>query len=151
MITPMGTAQKKTVAVIGLGYVGLPLAVRAVERGYDVIGFDTHAEKVEVLKKKKSPIEDQYLIDNIPKFPERFLRDFVARADLKGLGQIARRHREGNGRLPERARVIRQVDPFPNRDPRRTAAADHIPKAECLGREAIFSAATSLRTSICWS
>lgn len=81
MITPMGTAQKKTVAVIGLGYVGLPLAVRAVERGYDVIGFDTHAEKVEVLKKKKSPIEDQYLIDNIPKFPFEATTDASRLAD----------------------------------------------------------------------
>lgn len=71
--------MQKTVAVIGLGYVGLPLAVRAVERGYKVIGFDTHTEKVAVLKKKKSPIEDRYLIENIPKFP------FEATTDPKRL------------------------------------------------------------------
>lgn len=75
----MGTTDQKTVAVIGLGYVGLPLAVRAVERGYRVIGFDTHAEKVALLKKKKSPIEDAYLIENIPKFP------FEATTDPKRL------------------------------------------------------------------
>ena len=28
------------VAVIGQGYVGLPLAVRAAEQGYDVVGYD---------------------------------------------------------------------------------------------------------------
>ncbi len=60
---------KKTVAVVGLGYVGLPLAVRSVERGYAVIGFDTDQRKIAALKKKKSPIEDSYLIENIPKFP----------------------------------------------------------------------------------
>ncbi len=60
---------KKTVAVIGLGYVGLPLAVRSVERGYTVIGFDTNDQKIAILKKKKSPIEDAYLSENIPKFP----------------------------------------------------------------------------------
>ena len=59
----------QTVAIIGLGYVGLPLAVRAVERGYTVIGFDTHAEKIALLKEHKSPIEDAYLETNIPKFP----------------------------------------------------------------------------------
>lgn len=29
-----------TIAVIGLGYVGLPLAIRAASRGFSVIGFD---------------------------------------------------------------------------------------------------------------
>ncbi len=61
--------SKKTVAVVGLGYVGLPLAVRSVERGYTVIGFDTSESKIATLKKKKSPIEDAYLTKNIPKFP----------------------------------------------------------------------------------
>lgn len=65
----MADSVRNTVAVIGLGYVGLPLAVRAVERGYRVIGFDLDQEKVAVLKKKKSPIEDAYLRENIPKFP----------------------------------------------------------------------------------
>ncbi|MFZ1720150.1 MAG: nucleotide sugar dehydrogenase, partial [Candidatus Moraniibacteriota bacterium] len=60
---------KKTVAIVGLGYVGLPLAVRSVERGYAVIGFDTDSSKISILKKKKSPIEDAYLAENIPKFP----------------------------------------------------------------------------------
>lgn len=61
--------SKKTVAVVGLGYVGLPLAVRSVERGYRVIGLDNNEEKIALLKKKKSPIEDRYLEENIPKFP----------------------------------------------------------------------------------
>lgn len=75
----MNEMKQKTVAVIGLGYVGLPLAVRAVERGYRVIGFDTHTEKIALLKKKKSPIEDTYLQTNIPKFP------FEATSDAKRL------------------------------------------------------------------
>lgn len=71
----------QTVAIIGLGYVGLPLAVRAVERGYTVIGFDTHAEKIALLKEHKSPIEDAYLEENIPKFP------FEATTDPTRLGE----------------------------------------------------------------
>lgn len=37
------------VGVIGLGYVGLPLALAFVERGFGVLGFDVDAEKVETL------------------------------------------------------------------------------------------------------
>lgn len=36
-------------AVIGLGYVGLPLALTAAERGFQVLGFDTDENKVEAL------------------------------------------------------------------------------------------------------
>lgn len=32
--------NNKTVGVVGLGYVGLPLAVILAEAGYNVIGFD---------------------------------------------------------------------------------------------------------------
>ena len=35
-LRPDGTPQR--VVVVGQGYVGLPLAVRAVEQGYDVRG-----------------------------------------------------------------------------------------------------------------
>lgn len=41
----MAPQESKTVAVIGLGYVGLPLAVRSREKGYNVIGYDTNEEK----------------------------------------------------------------------------------------------------------
>jgi UDP-N-acetyl-D-glucosamine dehydrogenase len=58
----------KTVAVIGLGYVGLPLAVRAKEKGYDVIGFDTDEKKIALLKQGKSPIKDEFLEKNISKY-----------------------------------------------------------------------------------
>src|SRR5712691_878350 len=38
--------RKALVGVIGLGYVGLPLALRFSEAGFRVLGFDTDAEKV---------------------------------------------------------------------------------------------------------
>ena len=37
---------KKTLAVIGQGYVGLPLAMAAVKAGWNVIGVDSSASKV---------------------------------------------------------------------------------------------------------
>jgi UDP-N-acetyl-D-glucosamine dehydrogenase len=48
----------KTISVIGLGYVGLPLAISAAQSGYDVFGIDIDRSKVELIKSGKSPIED---------------------------------------------------------------------------------------------
>lgn len=48
----------KIVAVIGLGYVGLPLALRADSRGYEVIGFDIQEQRVAQLASGKSHIGD---------------------------------------------------------------------------------------------
>jgi len=46
------------VAVLGQGYVGLPLAVRATEVGYEVTGFDVDKERIEQLCDGESYIED---------------------------------------------------------------------------------------------
>lgn len=64
----MSSQEQKTVAIVGLGYVGLPLAVRASERGYRVIGFDNNEEKITLLNQGKSPIEDTFLEENITRF-----------------------------------------------------------------------------------
>ncbi|PID52160.1 MAG: hypothetical protein CR972_03395 [Candidatus Moraniibacteriota bacterium] len=61
--------KKQTVAVIGLGYVGLPLAIRAREKGFNVIGIELDEKKITLINKKKSPIEEKYLYENLPKFP----------------------------------------------------------------------------------
>ena len=49
-------AQLK-VAIIGCGYVGLPLALRFAEAGHKVTGFDTDPQKVSMLNAGKSYIE----------------------------------------------------------------------------------------------
>ncbi len=46
------------VGIIGLGYVGLPLAVEFGEAGFNVIGFDISNEKVELINSGKSDIDD---------------------------------------------------------------------------------------------
>lgn len=46
------------VGIIGLGYVGLPLAVAFAEVGTDVLGVDVSAEKVAAVSAGKSYIED---------------------------------------------------------------------------------------------
>lgn len=46
------------VVVLGQGYVGLPVAVRAVEVGYDVIGLDLDTSKISGLAAGKTHIDD---------------------------------------------------------------------------------------------
>ena len=41
--------RSAVIGVVGLGYVGLPLALRYAEAGYRVVGFDIDAEKVKAL------------------------------------------------------------------------------------------------------
>jgi UDP-N-acetyl-D-glucosamine dehydrogenase len=47
-----------TVGIMGLGYVGLPLAVAFAEEGYDVVAVDIDARKVEAISAGESYIED---------------------------------------------------------------------------------------------
>src|SRR4051812_6994996 len=46
------------VGVIGLGYVGLPLAVEFAEAGFTVVGLDVAADKVASINKGESHIID---------------------------------------------------------------------------------------------
>jgi UDP-N-acetyl-D-glucosamine dehydrogenase len=47
-----------TVGIIGLGYVGLPLAAAFAEAGTPVVGVDVDSERIESLRAGKSHIED---------------------------------------------------------------------------------------------
>ncbi|MBD7943248.1 MULTISPECIES: nucleotide sugar dehydrogenase [Psychrobacillus] len=47
-----------TVGVIGLGYVGLPLAVEKAKAGFKTIGFDVQQEKVDMVNKGQNYIGD---------------------------------------------------------------------------------------------
>jgi UDP-N-acetyl-D-glucosamine dehydrogenase len=46
------------VGIVGLGYVGLPLAVAFVEAGHDVVAVDLDARKVDAIRAGRSYIED---------------------------------------------------------------------------------------------
>jgi UDP-N-acetyl-D-glucosamine dehydrogenase len=51
-------AREARIGVVGLGYVGLPLAVEFAKAGFPVVGFDVDARKVERLAAGESYIED---------------------------------------------------------------------------------------------
>jgi UDP-N-acetyl-D-glucosamine dehydrogenase len=50
--------REARVGVVGLGYVGLPLALEFARAGFPVCGFDLDARKVEALRAGRSYIED---------------------------------------------------------------------------------------------
>lgn len=50
--------MKNTASVVGLGYVGLPLAVSLCESGFIVQGIDLNAERIKQISNGKSPVED---------------------------------------------------------------------------------------------
>ena len=52
------SSQAPRVVVLGLGYVGLPLAVRAAEAGFAVTGFDPDEAKIDSLHHRVSYVED---------------------------------------------------------------------------------------------
>lgn len=54
----MTSVSQKSLAIIGQGYVGLPLAMAAVESGWTVVGLDNSASRVESLNRGHSPVED---------------------------------------------------------------------------------------------
>src|SRR6478752_7221077 len=55
---PLHCARVKTVGVIGLGYVGLPLVVAFAQEGCDVIAVDVDVRKIEAIEAGESYIED---------------------------------------------------------------------------------------------
>jgi UDP-N-acetyl-D-glucosamine dehydrogenase len=46
------------IGIVGLGYVGLPLAVAFAEAGHEVVGLDADSRKIEALNAGRSYIED---------------------------------------------------------------------------------------------
>jgi len=50
--------RSKVLAIVGQGYVGLPLAMAAVDAGWSVIGIEKSASRVDQLNSGSSPVED---------------------------------------------------------------------------------------------
>jgi UDP-N-acetyl-D-glucosamine dehydrogenase len=57
-IPTVSTHQRQILAIVGQGYVGLPLAMAAVDAGWSVIGIDNFEAKVELINSGTSPVED---------------------------------------------------------------------------------------------
>lgn len=72
--------QEETLTLVGLGYVGMPIAIEFAKRGVKVIGFDLNAEKIATYKAGIDPtreVGDEVIQNTTVEFTadERRLRD----------------------------------------------------------------------------
>ncbi len=77
--------EDRRLAIIGLGYVGLPLAISFVEAGLEVEGVDAQPSRVAELSAGRSPIDD---------IPDARLSGAIA----AGLRVVGHRRRRGSPR-----------------------------------------------------
>ena len=61
--------KKAKVCIVGLGYVGLPLALEFAKKGYFVYGYDTNKSRIKKLYKK-----EKYITDIEPQIPFRLIK-----------------------------------------------------------------------------
>src|SRR5256712_1940284 len=73
-------SRKAKVCVIGLGYVGVPLAVASAKAGFDVIGVDVDESKVASINKGVSHVEDPY--------SEKLLPDLVRKGKIRATTRL---------------------------------------------------------------
>lgn len=55
--------EPRTVAIVGLGYVGLPLALLFAQKGFHVMGIDLDRQKIDKLNRGKSYINEVHDLD----------------------------------------------------------------------------------------
>jgi UDP-N-acetyl-D-glucosamine dehydrogenase len=78
--------ENKFLAIIGQGYVGLPLAMAAINAGWNVVGIDTSSTRVTMLNSGTSPVEDVsdlHLITAIEK------KRYLATSDFSAISQAS--------------------------------------------------------------
>ena len=97
-------ARRSTpVAVIGQGYVGLPLAVEFARAGFRVFGIDVNAKRIGLLARGKSYIQDVASSELAPLVREGRLRPTTDFSVLKKAGAVSmygRRSTKGCSRTP---------------------------------------------------
>ena len=136
--SPLPTLAPMKVGIVGLGYVGLPLAVAFAEAGHEVVGLDADPRKVEALAEGRSYIEDvpsERLAaldgplhrDQPLRGPELLRRGDHLRPDAAHQLARARPHLPGRRRHLARGRAAEgparraRVDHLPGHDPRAAA------------------------------
>lgn len=83
-------ADKKIIAgVIGLGYVGLPLAVEKAKAGFKTIGFDVQEKKVDYVNEGHNYIGDVVDSDLARLVSEGMLRATTDFSELRGVDFVA--------------------------------------------------------------
>lgn len=74
------TSTNDRIAVLGLGYVGLPLTLALARAGFDVLGFDIHPPMIQALRAGRDP-NGEIADEKVASSDARFSHDA---ADLEG-------------------------------------------------------------------
>lgn len=77
--------KKRKISILGLGYVGLPLACAAANNPrYEVVGYDPDPAKIENIQNKICPIEDRRCASDLLKSSPEVSRDsdIIAGSDI---------------------------------------------------------------------
>ena len=77
----------KTVTVVGLGYVGLPVACLCAIHNYNVFGTDIDKNKISLIEKGICPIKDEYLENQFNKVKNKIkattdIEEAVSQSDI---------------------------------------------------------------------
>jgi UDP-N-acetyl-D-glucosamine dehydrogenase len=78
--------REAAVGIIGLGYVGLPLAREFLKKGFNILGFDTDDTKIEKLSRGESYIK--HIGDEFVKEFVLEKQKFSATSDFSRLGEV---------------------------------------------------------------
>ncbi|GMA64676.1 nucleotide sugar dehydrogenase [Alicyclobacillus fastidiosus] len=72
--------MRETIGVIGLGYIGLPLAMCLCERGFRVVGIDVDEDKVADIQAGRTDVQEDYLGQTLSQMLQRHIAEgnFVA-------------------------------------------------------------------------
>lgn len=82
-------SRQARIGIVGLGYVGLPLAVEFAETGFEVIGLDVTSAKVESINRGESYIPDIPTARMQPLVEAGKLRATTAYADLSSVDALS--------------------------------------------------------------
>lgn len=72
------------IGIIGLGYVGLPILLRILSAGYNVIGFDKNKKVIQKLRNKKKIIEhiDLQILNKRKNYSFEYKLDLIKECDV---------------------------------------------------------------------
>jgi UDP-N-acetyl-D-glucosamine dehydrogenase len=58
--------KKEKVCVVGVGYVGFPLAAVAAFRGYDVLAYDVNKKRLKKIERRENVFNEEFLVPIVP-------------------------------------------------------------------------------------
>ena len=87
MMRPKVSAENISIAIVGLGYVGFPTALEFYNAGFTTMGIDVSENKIDLIKRRINPLEDNNDGINIPIQSEKWkvsisYQDIIPHADV---------------------------------------------------------------------